>query len=83
MGTQDDDPPTLSPQTHSADLASPSAPVLSVPQTPQGEGGSEAPRPVQTSVASSWEVHHKTWRRFTSIIGSARRPDEQPPFSDD
>ena len=30
-----------------------------------------------------WEQRHKTWRRFTSIIGSARKPDEQPPFSDD
>ena len=30
-----------------------------------------------------WEQRHKTWRRFTSIIRSSRRPDEQPPFSDD
>jgi hypothetical protein len=33
-----------------------------------------------------WEQRHKTWRRFTSIVGSTRstrKPDEEPPFSDD
>jgi hypothetical protein len=30
-----------------------------------------------------WEQGHKTWRRLTSIVRSTRKPDEQPPFSDD
>lgn len=80
MDKPKDETLTPSPGVQVTSGTEPSETTLPRPQrvTPAG-----ASAPGESSSAWSWDRRHKTWRRFTSIISSARTADEQPPFSDD
>jgi hypothetical protein len=75
--------PTPSPGGHVTSVTAPSETALPRLQSLAPARASAPVRLTASSAAWSWDRRHKTWRRFTSIISSARAADEPPPFTDE
>lgn len=71
----------VAPMHRSSAVPNAAVSVSSGPEEGRDEDGA-ATAPEGAS-GRSWDHVQKTWRRFASILGSARRRDEEPPFSDD